>query len=174
MTTQLKPIHKAVAATVGGGIIAACIQFITPFEGERHTAYQDPVGIWTICMGETKGVTAGMKKTHDECVNDMGKRITDYLGPVDKFMPGLPDNRRIAYTSAAWNLGTAVITRRSFYKTKDGKIHYIPGTSIMELNNSGNWQAACHRLRLFNTAGGKVFAGLEKRRAAEEKLCLGN
>nr|WP_230368811.1 hypothetical protein [Paludibacterium denitrificans] len=41
---------------IGGGLVAAIIAFTSPWEGERHVAYKDPVGIWTICMGETQGV----------------------------------------------------------------------------------------------------------------------
>lgn len=31
---------------------------------------------------------------------------------------------------------------------------------------------ACHALRLYNRAGGKVVRGLDDRRRAEEKFCL--
>ncbi|MGR2663104.1 lysozyme [Chromobacterium haemolyticum] len=157
---------KKVAA--GGGIIAAIIAFTTPWEGERHTAYQDVVGVWTICMGETQGVKPGMRMSHQQCAELMARRVPDYLGPVDRLMPGLPDNRRIAYTDAAYNLGVGALTRRS--AGPDGQPR--PGTSIVDLERAGKWRAACDRLLQFNRAGGKVLAGLQRRREAERALCL--
>jgi lysozyme len=160
-------VNKKAAAT-GGGIIAAVIAFTTPWEGVRHTAYQDPVGVWTICMGETQGVHAGMRMTHQQCVEQMARRVPDYLGPVDRLMPGLPDNRRIAYTDAAWNLGVGALTRRT--PGPDGRP--LPGTSIVDLERAGKWKQACDRLLQFNKAGGKALPGLTTRREAERTLCL--
>lgn len=164
------------AATVTA-ITAAIIAFTSPFEGTRTVAYRDPVGVWTICMGETKGVTPGMRKTKQQCISEMAARVPDYLGPVDRLMPALPDNRRIAYTDAAWNLGTGVLTRRAtVIRTVGGvrKASPLPGSSIAELEQAGMWKEACNRLLLFNKAGSppRVLPGLDKRRKEENKLCL--
>ncbi|MTD32404.1 glycoside hydrolase family protein [Paludibacterium sp. dN 18-1] len=109
-----------------------------------------------------------MRMTHDQCVAQMAKRVPDYLGPVDKLMPGLPDNRRIAYTDTAWNLGTGVLTLRS--KNREGQP--VTGTSIVDLERVGKWQDACNRLLKFDKAGGKVLPGLVKRREEARNLCL--
>ena len=91
-----------------------------------------------------------------------------YLGPVDKFMPGLSTNTRIAYADFAWNEGPGALTLR----TKDSMGMQITGTSIVDMEKAGNHAGACARLLQFNTAAGKVYPGLVKRRQAEEALCL--
>ncbi|MGC0153297.1 lysozyme [Chromobacterium vaccinii] len=137
--------------------------FTSPWEGERHPAYQDSVGVWTICYGETRGVHAGMRMTHQQCVAQLEKRIPDYLRPVDRMMPGLPDNRRVAYTDFAYNVGAGHLSTR-----EGGRL----GTSIIELEHAGRWQDACKRMNKFIYAGGRVLPGLVRRRNAEVELCL--
>jgi len=174
----------AIKTKVAGGaaILAAIAMFITPFEGTKTKAYRDPVGIMTICTGETQGVYAGETKTKQECEAMLIKRIPDYLGPVDKMMPGLPDNRRIAYTDFSYNLGPGALGWRTWYCTLPGKSgaacpkkyrHDIPGTSVVDLEKSGKWENACARLLLFDTAGGKKLKGLTIRRNKEYKTCIG-
>jgi lysozyme len=154
---------KNLAASAG--IVAALVSFTSPFEGERTKAYPDPANpkVATICYGETQGVHFGDTKTPDECKEMLKRRIPDYLGPVDRLLPNLPDNRRIAYGDAAYNAGDGILTRRS-----NGQ----PGTSIVDLERLGKWQDACRRLLLFDRASGKQLPGLTRRRKAESDLCL--
>lgn len=166
--------HSAMTkrTTVAGsvGIIAAIAAMIMPWEGVSTTAYRDIAKphIWTICYGETESVKEGDTATEDGCYAMLLERIPDYLGPIDKMLPNLPDNRRIAYASAAWNLGVGVMQRRS----KDGSGRPVPGTSIYDLERAGKPRQACDRLLVFNTAGGKYYRGLARRRAAEHKVCV--
>ena len=143
---------------IGGGvaILTLCAVFIQPHEGVVTHAYRDPVGIWTICDGETQGVTPGERRTPAQCRAMLAQRIPDYLGPVDAMMPGLPDNRRVAYTDFAYNVGVATLRRSR-----------IPGYEA-----AGNVAAACHELLRYVYAGGRKLLGLVRRRADEEKLCL--
>jgi len=152
-------------AAAPAAVISMVIAFSTPFEGEAHVAYPDIARpeIWTICMGETKGVHKGMRMNHQQCVASMAKRVPDYLGPVDRMMPGLSDNSRIAYTDFAWNEGVARLT----YRTGGRK-----GTSIVDLERAGRHPEACNRLLKFNTANRVVLPGLDHRRKAERELCL--
>ena len=146
--------RKAVAG--GGAIIAMVAAFLAPHEGLRTRAYYDPAHILTICYGETQGVKPGMVKTADECKADLEKRIPDYLGPVDAMMPGLPDNRRIAYTDFAYNAGVGLLKK----------------SRIPALEKAGQWTAACNELSRYVYAGGKKLPGLVTRRENERKLCL--
>ena len=140
----------------GGAIIATIAMFIAPHEGMRTKAYYDPAHILTICYGETKGVKPGMVKSADECKADLEKRIPDYLGPVDEMMPGLPDNRRIAYTDFAYNTGVGTLKK----------------SRIPTLEKSGKWPEACNELRRYVYAGGRKLPGLVTRRENERRLCL--
>lgn len=150
----MRMAHKVAG---GAAIITACASFISPHEGLRTTAYKDPAQIWTICYGETQGVTPGMKKTPAECKQMLADRLPDYIAPVDKMMPGLPDNRRIAYTDFAYNVGVGALQK----------------SSIPALEKSGKWQDACKVMGKYIYAKGKVLPGLVKRRDEEVKLCLG-
>lgn len=161
------------------GVVAAIAAFISPFEGERLKAYPDPAdpAIATICMGETRDVNFGDVATHEECQARLFARIPDYLGPIDKMLPDLPDNRRIAYTDAAWNLGVGILTRRSTkcVSWQEGKCDRrvdVPGTSIVDLERASKPADACARLLAFDHAGGRSWPGLVKRRRAEFDVCM--
>ena len=142
----------------GAGVVALCVAMIGVHEGLRTHAYKDPARatLATICYGETQGVYFGETKTRVECNAMLASRIADYLGPVDSMIPGLPDNRRVAYTDFAYNAGVTALRRSR-----------IPGYEA-----AGNVQAACHELTRYVYAGGRKLPGLVRRRADEEKLCL--
>jgi len=142
----------------GAGIVALCVSMIGAHEGLRTHAYKDPARatLATICYGETQGVYFGETKTPAECNAMLAGRIKDYLGPVDDLMPGLPDNRRVAYTDFAYNAGVATLKR----------------SRIPTYEAAGNVQAACHELTRYVYAGGRKLPGLVRRRADEEKTCL--
>lgn len=146
-------IHKAAGSAA---VIALAVAFITPKEGTKTHAYRDPVGIWTICDGDTQGVRAGQVETLAQCKARLAARIPDYLGPVDRMMPGLPDNRRVAYTDFAYNVGVGTLERS-----------HIPA-----LEHAGHWVAACNELTRYVYAGNKILPGLVSRRQSEKTLCL--
>lgn len=151
----MKTIHKV----AGGAAIAASIAaFIAPSEGLRTKAYPDPARptLATICYGETQGVHFGDTKTKEECLQILESRIKDYLGPVDRMMPGLPDNRRIAYTDFAYNAGVGTLKK----------------SKIPTLENNGRWKDACNQLIKYVYSNGRVLPGLVKRREKERQLCL--
>jgi len=152
----MTPAKKTAAASAG--IVAAIIAFTTPWEGERHVAYRDIAKpeIWTICSGETQGVHQGMVMNHQQCMAAMAKRVPQYLGPVDRMMPKLTTNQRIAFTDFAWNEGVGRLER----------------SGIPQLMNHGQIQAGCDRLLQYDRAGGQVYPGLQNRRKAERELCL--
>ncbi len=152
----ITPLQKKTAAGATAGIVTAIIAFTAPFEGESHVAYRDPVGVLTICDGETQGVHVGQHMTHQQCMAAMAKRVPQYLGPVDRMMPSLTTNQRIAFTDFAWNEGV-------------GRLEH---SGIPPLMNHGQIRAGCDRLLKFDTAGGHVYPGLSKRRKAERELCL--
>ena len=142
-------VHKVAG---GAAFIALIAAFIAPNEGERTHAYRDPVGVWTICDGDTQGVHEGQIETPAQCKARLARRIPDYLGPVDRMMPGLPDNRRVAYTDFAYNAGVGSLSR----------------SRIPALERAGRWQEACTLLPTLNTLHGMVL----RRRLKEEDLCL--
>jgi len=154
---------KLTAKHVVGGtaFIAACAAFIVPHEGLRTRAYADPANprIATICYGQTGAdVHFGDTKSPAECRQLLEQVLPGYVVAVDQLMPGLPDNRRIAYTDLIYNGGAGLLTR--------GR------PSIVQQERAGNWRDACEHVMRFVYAGGKVLPGLVRRRQQERDLCL--
>ena len=83
-------LSAAVLGLVLAGASAPAIldQFLNEKEGSRLVAYQDGVGIWTICRGATqvdgKPVRQGMKLTQAECDQVNAKERDVALAWVDK------------------------------------------------------------------------------------------
>ena len=125
------------------------------FEGCRLTAYQDSVGVWTIGYGHTKGVHAGMSITQEEAEQMLLIELEEYEGYIDKYViVPLTQNQFDALVVWVYNLGPTNLRR---------------STLLKELN-SGNYTAAGNEITRWNKAGGKVLAGLVKRREAEAEL----
>jgi lysozyme len=125
------------------------------FEGCRLTAYQDSVGVWTIGYGHTKGVHAGMSITQEEAEQMLLIELEEYEGYIEKYVVvPLTQNQFDALIVWVYNLGPTNLRR---------------STLLKELN-SGNYTAAGKEITKWNKAGGKVLAGLVKRREAEAEL----
>ena len=125
------------------------------FEGCKLTAYQDSVGVWTIGYGHTKGVYAGMTITQEEAEQMLLTELEEYEGYVEKYVTvPLTQNQFDALVVWVYNLGPT---------------NFRNSTLLKELN-SGNYTAAGKEITRWNKAGGKVLAGLVRRREAEAKL----
>ena len=125
------------------------------FEGCRLTAYQDSVGVWTIGYGHTKGVFEGMSITQEEAEQMLLTELEEYEGYVEKYVTvPLTQNQFDALVVWVYNLGPT---------------NFRNSTLLKELN-SGNYTAAGKEITRWNKAGGKVLAGLVKRREAEAEL----
>src|SRR5690242_7975422 len=95
------PLNRKKAAWCA--IAVACV---SGFEGLRTAAYSDPVGIATICFGETKGVRLGQRATVDECKGMLAESLEIANQAVDSCVRTyLPDTRRAALVSFTYNVG---------------------------------------------------------------------
>lgn len=131
------------------------IDLIKSFEGLRLEAYTDVVGIWTIGYGSTgEHVVPGMKITSAQAEELLRVDLSRFEACVEKAVPGLSDNRFAACVSLAFNIGC-----RAF-----------EGSSVCRLARAGDHGAAQRSFALWNKAGGRVLAGLVRRRAAEAAL----
>ena len=125
------------------------------FEGCKTVAYQDSVGVWTIGYGHTKGVTTGMTITQEEAEQMLESELAEYEGYVEKYVTvPLTQNQFDALVVWVYNLGPT---------------NFRNSTLLKELN-SGDYTAASKEIKRWNKAGGKVLAGLVKRREAEAEL----
>jgi len=157
MKTRLKTITGGIAAMTVAGSLA--VQTVGGFEGLRLYAYQDVVGVWTACYGETAGIKNGMKFSRETCDNLLVDSLIKHEQGMRACLrdpDGLPVEVYVADLSLTYNIGVS-----GFCKS-----------SIAAYQNSGRVAASCDRFPLFNKAGGKTVKGLVIRRAAERKLCL--
>lgn len=131
----------------------AGINLIKKFEGCKLTAYKDAVGVWTIGYGHTGGVTQGMKITQADADNFLRKDLTKFEGYVNSLTITLSQNEFDALVSFTYNCGFG---------------------NLQKLVKGRNKTQIANALLLYNKAGGKVLAGLTKRRKEEQALFLGS
>lgn len=130
---------------------------IQQFEGFRDAAYRDPVGIWTIGFGFTKGVKEGDRMTLMEASVRLRTELAEYEQGVLSACTLAPNQNQFdALVCFAFNVGVAGMKR----------------SSVIKAHNRGDFQAAARAFGLWNKAGGKVWPGLTRRRAAEGALYL--
>lgn len=134
------------------------LRLIRAFEGCRLKAYQDIVGVWTICFGSTKGVTDGMVKSQTQCDLLLSGEAGGFMLRVLQACPALAKdpNKLAACTSFAYNLGLGAF-RASTLRRKCLRSEWVGAGSEF-----GKW----------NKAGGRVVRGLTIRRAMERKVFL--
>ena len=138
--------------------VAITVAFLCSAEGIRQVAYQDVNGVWTDCVGETRGVRKGDVSTLEQCMAKLGARVLEFGAEVDACCPACSatPERKAAATSFFYNVGSATACR----------------SSVVRKLNAGDVQGGCDALLLYNKAGGVVFPGLTKRRERERELCL--
>lgn len=139
------------------GALVLAASLVAGAEGLRTYAYEDPVGIPTICFGETRGVKMGDKKTVDECKAMLGARLVEFSASVDRcLVVQLPDESYAAILSFAYNVGT-------------GK---FCGSTMARKANAGDLLGACNEFPKWTKAAGIELPGLVKRRQEERSYCL--
>lgn len=151
-------LRKGIVGTItAAGLLAVSV--VGNYEGLRLYAYQDVIGVWTACYGETKGIKPGMKFTKDQCDVMFIGSLEDHEKGMRKCLrnpDAIPDKPYVAFLSLTYNIGVSGFCN----------------SSIPQKLNAGNIEAACKTLPSFNKAGGRVNKGLVNRRASELKLCL--
>lgn len=129
------------------------IDLIKKFEGCRLDAYKCPAGVWTIGYGHTAGVTCGQKISPAQAEAYLRADLEKYEKKVEKYESRYrwAQNEFDAMVSFAYNLG-----------------------SVDKLTANGTRSKAviAEKIMLYNKAGGKVLAGLTRRRQAERELFL--
>ena len=139
------------------------LDLIKEFEGFRSKAYKDAVGIWTIGYGTTAmaGVgiepKAGMEITEAQALAYLDAAVAKFEHNVTKVLKRpANENEYGAMVSLAYNIGPAAFAK----------------SSVLRLFNAGDKEGAGAAFLLWNKAGGKVLAGLTRRRKAERALFL--
>jgi len=126
------------------------------FESLRLTAYQDPVGVWTIGYGHTgPDVTSGLTVTQDQAQAWLAQDVSSAADCVNEVvMIALSQNEFDALVDFVFNLGPG---------------NFKASTLLVDLN-AGNLAAAANQFDRWDRAGGQVVAGLLRRRQAETDM----
>lgn len=150
--------NRVVGGLAAGGVgLAAAVAFIGDWEGLRTEAYQDIVGVWTVCYGETKGVRPGDSYTVGQCDEMLRAEILEYEAALDECLEAdVPIGAKIAFVSWTYNVGSGAACR----------------STLIRKANAGDLRGACDELPRWSRAGGRIIKGLSNRRAAERALCL--
>lgn len=139
------------------GWFALAFSLIAGFEGLRTVAYNDPVGIPTICFGFTAGVELGDTATVTDCENQLKTDVSDYsLAVANAVEVPLSSYELAAYTSFAYNVGVNAFRR----------------STLLKKLNAGDRLGACYELDRWVYAGGIKLPGLISRRQDEREICL--
>ena len=141
----------------------ATLELVKEFEGFEAKAYKCPAGVWTIGYGTTAAANVGIVPVEGMTITKA--KAEGYLhAAMDKFArmisldisAPINENEFGAFVSLAYNIGPGAFEKSSALR------HF----------NAGNKTAAADAMLLWNKAGGKVLAGLVRRRAAERALFL--
>ncbi|WP_342361425.1 lysozyme [Terrarubrum flagellatum] len=149
--------HRGKVTGAAVAVVGLAVGIVGPFEGLRTKAYPDIVGVITVCYGETRGVKIGDSYTKEQCDEMLGDALVDFEAGVRNCVPGeIPDKRRASYVSLAYNIGVGGFCR----------------STVARKANEGDARGSCDAMLAWNKAGGRVVAGLTRRREAERKICL--
>jgi len=125
-------------------------------EGLELKAYQDSVGVWTIGYGHTgSDVKRGLVITQPQAEILLAADVAWAVTAVNKAVTApINQNQFDAMVDFTFNLGAANFTT----------------STLLRLLNAGDYAGAAAQFIRWNKAGGKVLAGLTKRRQAETTL----
>ena len=133
------------------------LDLIKQFEGFRSEAYRDVVGVLTIGYGFTSNVREGDTMTKAQANARLARELSGYELAVKVATDGqCNQNQFDALVSFCWNVGIEGMQR----------------SSVIKAHRRGDYQAAARAFALWNKAGGRVWPGLTRRRAAEAALYL--
>ena len=134
---------------------------IKSFEGCKLVAYQCSAGRWTIGYGNTffedgTPVKPGDRVTQPKAEQLFELIVGNFADKVAKEIKTiLTENQFAAIVSLAYNIGMGNLQKSTLLK----KVNFNPNDPTIR-GEFARW----------NKAGGKVLAGLTRRRAAEAKL----
>ena len=137
---------------------ASGVSLIKSFEGLRLRAYQDAVGVWTIGYGTTRGVKPGQEISEAQAESLLKTDLDRFEAAVNQSVRvPINDNQFAALVSFTYNVGSGA----------------LKSSTLLRKLNRRDIYGASREFPRWNRAGGRVLAGLTRRRKAEQALFLG-
>jgi len=146
------------------------LQLIKTFEGKHNKGYLCPANVWTIGYGHT-GPTFGKQTPQGMTISDfdidklLKEDMARFEEAVTKYVKvSLNQNQFDALVSFTFNVGIG--------KPKDAKSDGtgLRGSTLLKLLNQGKYDEVPAQFLRWNKGGGKVLAGLVRRRKSEAHL----
>lgn len=133
------------------------IDLVKSFEGLRLKAYLCPAKVWTIGYGSTgPHVRAGMVISEAEAEELLREDLSRFEDGVSDLAEPCTQGQFDAVVSFAFNVGLEALRK----------------STLLKMHKAGTFGAAAQQFLRWNKAGGKVLAGLTRRREAEKELYL--
>ena len=133
------------------------IALIQEFEGLRLVGYLCPAGKATVGWGHTKTARVGQRISIERAEQLLREDLADFERCVDRVVSvPLNQNEFDALVSWAFNIGCGAVAK----------------STLVRKLNAGDRKGAADELLRWNKAGGKVLAGLTRRRRAEREMFL--
>lgn len=144
-------------------------RLIKDFEGLELEAYPDPGtggAPWTIGYGHTgPEVKPGLTWTKDQAEQTLRSDLEPFERDVTQLVTvPINQNQFDALVSFCFNVGSDI--------DSDDIAEGLGDSTLLKKLNAGDYQGAADEFPKWNRAGGKVMAGLTKRRNAERDLFL--
>lgn len=135
------------------------IALIKKFEGCKLEAYLDAVDVPTIAYGRTKDVKIGDICTQQQAEDWLEEELVEYAGYVNEAVKvELTQPQFDSLVSWTYNLGPSNLNR----------------SSMLRVLNTSDYDNVPEQIMRWNKAGGRVLAGLVRRREAEAEMFKGN
>ena len=132
---------------------------IKKFEGCKLEAYLDAVDVPTIAYGRTKDVKIGDICTQQQAEDWLEEELVEYEGYVNEAVKvELTQPQFDSLVSWTYNLGPSNLNR----------------SSMLRVLNASDYDNVPEQIMRWNKAGGRVLAGLVRRREAEAEMFKGN
>ena len=144
----------------GDEALGVALKLIREFEGCKLTAYPDPGSggdPWTIGWGSTgTGIVKGVTWTQAQADARLAMDVAKFMSGVRAAAPKGSAEQIGAMTSLAYNIG----------------LDAFRNSTLLRRHNAGDYAGAQAQFAVWKRAGGKVMAGLIRRRAAEAEVYL--
>lgn len=139
------------------------ISFIAAHEGEILKVYKDPIGLPTLGVGhlltstELEQMPVGTKITKEQSREYLAKDLARFERAITKAVQvPVTQNQFDALVSFSFNIGESAFKR----------------SSCLRKLNQKDYAGAADAMLAWNKAGGKVLAGLTRRRKEERRMFL--
>ena len=128
------------------------LSLIKKFEGCELKAYRCSANVLTIGYGHTKGVEEDQEITQEEAEEMLASELGEYEGYINDIVEcDLEQYQFDALVSWVYNLGP----------------NNLKSSTLISVLNDKKYNDVPAQIRRWNKAGGKVLAGLTRRREAE-------